>query len=140
MHPQFSFEVDRRKDLVRIVMGGMFSPGDVDAFFAARRKAHAQLSCAPHQHVTLTDLRAMKIMPQETVAAFTLLLAHPQSRSRRLAFAVEPTLVRNQLMRILAGRPCRCFGDPAQAEAWLIGAEESPLAAAAAPEARRASR
>jgi hypothetical protein len=139
MHPRFSIDVDRRNDLVRIVLTGLFSPGDVSEFFEARRKAHAMLRCAPHQHVTLTDLRAMKIMPRDTVAAFTILLAHPQSRSRRLAFALAPTLVRSQLTRILAGRDCRYFDDPAQAEAWLIGAEEMPLGDAALPATRRAS-
>lgn len=126
MHPRFTFEVDRPRSLVRIVLTGMFMPKDVTDFFDARREAHAMLGCAPGQHVTLTDLRAMKIMPQQTVAAFTTLLAHPHSRSRRLAFVVAPTLVRSQLARVLAGRDSRCFADPAEAEAWLLE-KDGPL-------------
>jgi hypothetical protein len=120
MHPRFSFEVDRPRDLVRIVLSGLFMPKDVSAFFEARRKAHAELACAPGQHVTLTDLRAMKILPQDTVGAFGALLTDPQSRARRLAFVTAPTLVRSQLTRALAGRDGRCFTDSAEAEAWLM--------------------
>lgn len=129
MDARFTFEVDRPRDLVRIVLAGLIMPEDVADFFKARRQAHALLGCAPGRHVTLTDLRAMKIMPQQTVAAFQALLADPASRARRLAFVVAPTLVRGQLMRALAGRHSRCFLDPAEAEAWLFEEE----AGAAAP-------
>lgn len=125
MPAQFSFEIDRPRDLVRIVMSGLFMPEDVAVFFKKRREAHAVLDCAHNQHVTLTDLRAMKIVPQDTLAAFGALLADPESRARRLAFVVAPTLVRGQLKRILAGRDCRCFTDPAAAEAWLFADAEA---------------
>jgi hypothetical protein len=125
MDPHFSFAVDRQRDLVRIVLTGLFMPEDVADFLKARRHAHAQLICAAGQHVTLTDLRAMKILPQETVVAFQALLANPTSRARRIAFVVAPTLVRSQLMRALAGRDSRCFLDPAEAEAWLFDEDEA---------------
>jgi hypothetical protein len=118
--PRFSIEVVRPRDLVKIVLTGLFMPKDVSDFFEARRKAHAKLACAPGRHVTLTDLRAMNILPQETVGAFGALLTDPQSRARRLAFVVGPTLVRSQLVRALAGRDSRCFADPVEAEAWLL--------------------
>jgi len=137
MHPRFSIKVDRRRDLVTIVLTGLLQPEDVADFFAARRKAHAMLSCARGRHVTLTDLRAMKILPKETVDAFTTLLAAPESRARRLAFVVVPTLVRGQLMRILAGRDCRCFDDMAQAEAWLAEEDDIIRAARVRHEAER---
>jgi hypothetical protein len=63
----------------------------------------------------------MDILPHGTVDAFGVLLTDPQSRARRLAFAVAPTLVRSQLIRALAGRDSRFFADPAEAEAWLFG-------------------
>jgi hypothetical protein len=125
MPSQYSFEIDRTRDLVRIVLAGLFMPDDVSDFFEARREAHAMLGCAPGQHVTLTDLRAMKILPRETVAAFAALLIDPQSRARRLAFVVAPTLVRGQLIRVLAGRESRCFADPVEAEAWLFEEDEA---------------
>lgn len=128
MHPAFSFEVDRWRNLIRFVLTGLFMPDDVSAFLEERSKAHAKLTCAPGQHVTLTDLRAIKILPQETVSAWTAHLTDPQTRVHRLAFLVGPTLVRNQLMRALAGRDSRrtrCFTDPAEAEAWLLEKGES---------------
>jgi hypothetical protein len=135
MHPRFSIDIDTPRDLVTIVMNGMLMPVDVFDFFKAREKAHAMLGCAPGQHVTLTDVRAMNIVPHETVDAFASLLTDPQSRARRLAFIVAPTHVRSQLMRALAGRDSRCFADPAEAEAWLL--EEDKAGREAVP--RRSS-
>jgi hypothetical protein len=120
--PLYSFEVDPGRHLVRIVLAGLFRPIHVADFFEARRKAHTKLTCAPGQHVTLTDLRALEYLPQETADAFADLLTAPESRARRLAFVVSPgSLVRRQLCRVLAGREGHCFSDPAEAEAWLVG-------------------
>jgi len=133
MHPGFTFEVDGRRNLVRFVLNGLFMPEDVSAFLKARREAHAKLTCAPGQHVTLTDLRAIKILPQETVGAWAAHLTDPKTRVRRLAFLVGPTLVRSQLMRALAGRDprhTRCFTDHAKAEAWLLEEDAAALEAA----------
>jgi hypothetical protein len=127
MHPGFSFEVDRQRNLIRFVLTGLFRPEDVSDFLEARREAHAKLTCDPGQHVTLTDLRAIKILPQDTVDAWATHLTDSQTRVRRLAFVVGPTLVRNQLDRVLAGRDSRrtrCFADPAEAEAWLLDERE----------------
>jgi hypothetical protein len=121
MNASFSFEVDRAKDLVRIRMAGLFAHEDIAAFLEARRRAHAALACGPNEHVTLNDVRDMKIQSQEAVAAFRLMLSDPAYRSRRLAFVAGQTLARSQLMRALAGRDgVRCFEDPAEAEAWLL--------------------
>lgn len=123
MHPGFSLQVDRRRNLIRIVLTGLFMPDDVTEFLKARHEAHAQLTCAPGQHVTLTDLRAIRILPQATVDAWSAHLADPRTSVRRLAFVVAPTLVRAQLMRALANRDAsrtRCFTDPVEAEAWLL--------------------
>jgi hypothetical protein len=123
MHPRFSIEVDRPRDLVRIVLTGQFMPDDMSAFLDARRKAHARLACAPGQHVTLTDLRAINILSQEMVGAWCAHLTDPNTQVRRLAFVVGPTLVAGQLMRALVGRDTsntRRFADPAEAEAWLM--------------------
>jgi hypothetical protein len=123
MSARFSFDVDPRLDLVRIKMSGFFAPKDVAAFLAERRKAHAQLLCGPNEHLTLNDLRGMKIQPSESVDQFREMLAAPQFRSRRLAFVVAPTLAQGQLLRALAGRHARFFEDAVIAEAWLIGGD-----------------
>jgi hypothetical protein len=129
MSAHFSFATDRRLGLVRIVLTGLFEPADVARFLEARAAAHAELGWAPNRHLTLNDVRALKIQPQQTVAAFHQLLADPAYRSRRLAFVVGPTLVRSQLMRALASRDSRCFADVAAAEAWLLAEEGADAAA-----------
>lgn len=127
MAGKFSFKTDRVRGLVRITMSGLYTLADVEAFLRAREKAHAALGCGPNQHLTLNDLRGMKIQSQEIVAAFRDMLADPEHRSRRLAFVAGPTLARSQLMRALQSRDARCFEDIATAEAWLL-AEELDLA------------
>jgi hypothetical protein len=129
MGGDYSFRVDRAKSLVRITMSGLFTRADVAAFLDARREAHERLACAPNRHVTLNDLRALKIQPQEIVAEFREMLADPRYRSRRLAFVVGATLARAQLLRALGGRPVRCFETVEEAEAWLLAEEEDAAAA-----------
>jgi hypothetical protein len=125
MDARFSFQVDPSRDFVRIAMSGLFSPDDIAAFVEARREAHGRLCCRPNAHVTLNDVRRLKIQPQETVAAFREMLAAPDCRSRRLAFVTGPTLARNQLLRALGSRDARCFDDPITAEAWLLREDEA---------------
>lgn len=128
MSATFSVACDPDRDLIRITMAGLFTSSDIAAFLAARREAHAQLRCGPNQHLTLNDLRGMKIQPQQAVAAFQHMLADPAYRSRRLAFIVAPTLARGQLARALSGRAdAALFEDPAEAEAWLLGADETEM-------------
>jgi hypothetical protein len=125
MNPHFSFQVDPARDLVRITMSGLFTPDDIAAFAEARQRAHCKLGCPANAHVTLNDIRTLKIQPQEVVAGFREMLAAPAYRSRRLAFVCGPTLARNQLTRALGARDARCFDDPVSAEAWLLREEES---------------
>ncbi len=120
MSAEYSFEVDSDRDLVRIRMGGFFTPADIEAFVRARDEAHRALTCPRNQHVTLNDIRDMKIQSQEIVDAFREMLAAPEHRSRRLAFLVGPTLARTQAMRALDRRDARCFEDSWSAEAWLF--------------------
>ena len=105
-------------------MAGLFTAADIAAFLEARRRAHAELACAPNAHVTLNDLRGMKIQSQEAVAAFRLMLSDPAYRSRRLAFVAGQTLARSQLMRALGDRDARCFDNIEEAEAWLFDEAE----------------
>lgn len=123
MHASFSFEIDRPRDLVRIQMSGLFTAADVAAFVEARRQAHAQLGCGPNRHLTLNDVRQMKIQTQEIVAEFRLMLSDPVYTSRRLAFVAAPTLARGQLLRALQDRDARCFESIEAAEAWLFADE-----------------
>lgn len=120
MSAEFSIHVDPSRDLVRIEMCGLFEPEDVRRFLRARTVAHRDLTCEPNRHLTLNDLRDMKIQPQQSVVAFREMLADPVYRSRKLAFVAAPTLARSQLMRALNGREAKCFEDVASAETWLF--------------------
>ena len=125
MSAEFSIDVEPERDLVRIAMSGFFTPADIADFLDARRKAHLRLRCARNQHLTINDLRGMKIQPQESVAEFQRMLGAPEYRSRRLAFVIGPTLARSQLSRALSGRDARCFQTVVEAEAWLFSAVPS---------------
>jgi hypothetical protein len=132
MSATFSVTCDPDRDLIRISMAGLFTPADIAAFLEERRRAHARLRCGANRHLTLNDVRGMKIQPQDAVAAFRHMLSDPAYRSRRLAFIVAPTLARGQLARALTGRDARMFEDPREAEAWLMrpdGEEIAPLRA-----------
>lgn len=120
MGAQFSFQIDRSRGLIRITMAGLFSHEAIADFLEARRQAHAELGLPPNAHLTLNDVRGMKIQAQDVVEAFREMLAAPEYRSRRLAFVANPTLARSQLMRALSNREAQCFEDPAIAEAWLL--------------------
>jgi hypothetical protein len=122
MSAEFSIDVEPERDLVRIAMSGFFTPTDIADFLETRRVAHAKLRCPRNWHLTVNDLRGMKIQPQDSVAGFQALLADPAYRSRRLAFVIGPTLARSQLSRALSGRDARCFGTVVEAEAWLFSA------------------
>lgn len=128
MQASWSIDVDPALSVVRITLRGFFTPADVAAFEAARDQAHARLRCAPHQHLTLTDTREMKIQPQDTVHAFQALLANKRHHSRKIAFVSASSLARMQLLRAAESRTARMFTDPAEAEAWLFADEPvSPL-------------
>jgi hypothetical protein len=128
MSADFSITVEPERDLVRIRMAGFFTREGIAEFVESRRIAHAQLTCARNQHVTVNDLRGMKIQSQEIVEAFREMLAEPSYRSRRLAFVVSPTLARTQLTRAVAGRDVRFFEDSVLAEAWLFAADDARAA------------
>ncbi len=121
MEDKFTIQADPASGLVRITMSGLFTLDDVGAFYEKRRKAHGQLGLPRNEHLTLNDVRALKILPQETLAAFCNMLADPDYHSRRLAFVVGPTLLRGQILRALAGREnARCFNHVEDAEDWLL--------------------
>ncbi len=138
MSAEYSVEADPARDLIRIKMGGFFTEEDIRGFLEARRQAHAQLTCRRNAHLTLNDLRDMKIQSQEAVDAFRAMLADPTYRSRRLAFVVSPTLARTQLVRALANRSARCFEHTRAAERWLFAAD-AERAGAPEPELKHAA-
>ena len=132
MSARFQIDVEPARDLVRITMSGFYSAGDIDSFLAKREAAHRLLTCGPNEHLTLNDVRGMKIQSQDSVQAFQQMLSDPAYRSRRLAFLVDQTLALFQLERALANRDARCFATVQQAEAWPFerrAGEPAPAAA-----------
>lgn len=129
MTAHFTVGAEPSRDLVRITMSGFFTPADIQAFYDARAVEHARLTCGPNQHVTLSDVSAMKVQSQDIVSAFQNLLGDSAYRSRKLAFVVDRTLARSQLMRALNGRTARCFENRAEAEKWLFAHDPEMVAA-----------
>ncbi len=124
MTANFSFDVDEARDLVTITLGGFFSRADIEAFLAAREIAHARLRCGPNQHVTLADVRQMKIQAQDIVAEWGQVLAGSTHRSRKLAFVQASSLARLQLKRAAAMRDVCYFTSMDDAKAWLFEDEQ----------------
>lgn len=125
MSEKFHFEIDRARGLVRITMSGFYEAEDVAAFVEARKKAHAELGLAPNAHMTLNDLRGMKVQSQDTVRAFQAMLTAPEYRSRKLAFVADRNLATMQLERTLVARDAKIFTDIPSAEAYLFAEEDS---------------
>ncbi|WP_157105610.1 hypothetical protein [Sphingomonas sp. TDK1] len=106
--------------MVTIVMTGFFSPEDIARFVAARDAAHTLLRCGPNEHLTLVDIRGMRIQSQESVELFRSVLKNPRVQSRRLAIVVAQSLARMQIKRAASDRDPAYFTEPAEAEAWLV--------------------
>lgn len=131
MDGTFAFTVDPDRDLVRTRLAGFFDDAVIAGYLEARAAAFRQLRCGPNRHLSLTDVREMKIQSQDMVAAFARILADPAYRSRRLAFVVANSLARMQLRRALgerAGNGVELFVDMAEAERWLLAGEERAAA------------
>lgn len=121
MNADYAFEVDPSRDYIQLRMSGFFSADDMPAFIEARHAAHARLTCAAHAHVTLNDIRTLKIQSQDLVDAFGRMLSVSAYHARRLAFVAGPGLLRTQVRRAIAGRDdVQCFESKRMAEAWLF--------------------
>ncbi|WP_288015776.1 hypothetical protein [Blastomonas sp.] len=125
----YKVEVDPVGNIVRHYLAGFFEPTDVEAYIAARNTAHDKLTCGPNEHVTLVDVRDMKIQQQDIVKAFGGVLADSRHRSRKLAFVVALSLARMQLLRATSSRDAQYFTDPDKAEAWLMAAGDDEAGA-----------
>ena len=128
MTDKFTFTLDRVRGLVRIRMQGFYGLEDVESFFQARRRAHAELGLPLNEHLTLNDLRGMKIQAQDVIQAFQKGLAAPEEKARRLAIVVDAAMARGQANRAISSPDTRYFTDVESAEAWLLADEEARLA------------
>ena len=129
MDAHFTVCAEPARDIIRITLSGFFGAEDFAAFQQSLIAAHRQLTCGPNRHVTLIDTSAMKVQSQDMVAAFRDVLADPTLHSRRLAFVVDPTLLRSQVRRALDGRAAQWFASKTMAEAWLFASDRGTVAA-----------
>lgn len=120
----YKVEADPVTNMVRHTLAGFFEPMDVKNYVAARNVAHMQLTSAPNQHVTLVDIRDMKIQQQDVVKTFGGVLADPRYHSRKLAFVVALSLARMQLLRASANRNAQYFDNIEEAETWLLADDD----------------
>ena len=127
MSGKFSFALDLERGLVRISMRGFWTLRDVDAFFDARRKAHAELGLPRNAHKTLNDLRGMKIQAQDVIEHFEKQLAVPAEKARKLAIVVDAAMARGQANRVIKSVDTRYFTEVEPAEAWLLAGEVALL-------------
>lgn len=132
MPATFDIVCDPDRDLIRIRSAGFYDAEDISRFLTARNVAHARLRCRRNRHVTLHDVREMKIQSQEIVGQFHAVLADPLYRSRRLAFVVASSLARMQLLRALGERTAGLFFDETAALRWLLSEEPVPAVVNAA--------
>lgn len=117
----FTISSEPDRDLVRITMAGFYLAEDVVAFRTERDREMTKLHCGPNCHLTIVDVREIKIQSQDMVEQFHRVLAEPKLQSLRLAFIVATSLARTQLTRAIANRPSvRCFTEPAEAEDWVL--------------------
>jgi hypothetical protein len=130
MDANFTITVQNELDLVRVSMSGFFFPSDVERFRHARDEAHLLLRSLPNQHLTIVDIREMKVQAQETVAAFQAVLGEKRHHGRRLAIVAGSSLARSQAKRA-SQRVVAYFAAVEEAEQWLLQSDEIPQATAA---------
>lgn len=131
MLASFSIHADVPASMLRITMSGFFELPDIAQFAASLRSEHGMLRCGPNQHLTLVDMRGMKIQPQSSVDGFQHLLCNPATEGRRIAFVVEAGLARAQIQRAASTRNARYFSMVTAAEQWLTSDAPVPVAAPA---------
>ena len=123
MDGAFHFRVVPDRDLIVTTIAGFFDDAVFARYLAARAAAFRELRCGPNQHLSLSDLREMKIQSQEIVAQFATLLAQPAHQSKRLGLVIGSSLARMQLSRALgtrAGANAQLFLDYREAEQWVL--------------------
>lgn len=125
MDAHFTIDLDPARRLLNVVMGGFYTPDDVQRYHAAVHAATAKLGSLPSMQRMICDISAMRIQSQETVAAFSQVMADPKYRHRRIAFVVAGSLARMQAQRVLGDRQARLFSTYTEAEAWLFGDAEA---------------
>lgn len=123
MSPTFSVTTDPARKLLRVILSGFFDLQDVAAVEVKKRAALVKLGCAQNEHITLVDVSACKLQPQDVVRAFKVAISDPRYMSRRIAFVTGSSLSRMQVRRMLDRDDAAFFDTVDAAEAWLFKGE-----------------
>ncbi len=118
MDAHYEIDADPPRGMIRVRLAGFFEAEDVRSFALRYREELARVPGTGH--LTLADIRAMKIQAQDIVAAFSQFMALPDIRSRKLAFVCASNLARLQAQRLTDREEVRFFDDAGAAEAWLM--------------------
>jgi hypothetical protein len=133
MDPTYAITIEPERKLLRIVMSGFFAFENAAQLEIDRHAALVRLGCARNQHVTLVDVTACKLQPQDVVLAFQVALANPRYMSRRIALVTGNSGVRMQVRRVTTPSHANFFETTEAAEAWLFEEVRPDARAALAP-------
>lgn len=124
MEAAYAVRVDSAHRLVDVTMGGYFSAEDLGWAGEQVRAAIQSLGGDAGRHVTLYDLRGMKVVPPAAVDALCRTITSDAVRAiwaRRIAYVVGSALARQQVKRIAALREgTGIFEDRQAALDWLL--------------------
>ena len=123
MSASYNIAVDRFRKLLEVTLTGFFSPADAGRVIQEIRESISGLPGPANSHVTLVDVRQLKLQPQDVIAAVAGQIANPRYRSRRLAFVVGSSVARMQVRRLLIRDEVGVFEDPDEAKRWLASAD-----------------
>lgn len=105
--------------MVKLKVGGLFSPDDVKYFAAAQRAAYSKRR-VKGRHRTLCDISECKIQFYQVVEAFRALLNDPALMSKRMAVVTGSSPARMQIRCLVYRDTCQFFDNARDAECWLL--------------------
>jgi hypothetical protein len=124
----FQVETNHAERMIFLRMAGVLSVDEAHACAAAKEAAVDSLG-PPYDHMTLVDVRGLRLQPQEIFAIFTNFVATTRHKSRKVAIVGGEGTARMQFRRVAERAPLRddmrLFTVMAEARDWLV-ADDAP--------------
>ena len=115
-----TFNSERK--LVRAVMGGSLTTGDVERLSQEEQEAVQAMGLLSGEFLLLVETRGNVVQSKEVVAAFQHLMLHSPLKAKRIATVRAGALTTLQTRRIASVRQsAQVFETVAEAQAWLFG-------------------
>lgn len=112
---------DPARKLICVVMHGMLTVPDVEAFGRAKEDAVRAMGLASGDYLLLVHARGNLVQTQEVMEALSGLIVGATVKARRIATVRDGVLTRMQARRMSKLRDdYEVFDDIAEAEAWLF--------------------